>query len=273
MEREDKKNILPEEEYLDQMSSMPKVKAPDDFLKKVHERIERRSALEKIMRALFVPVKIKVPLEVAAMAATVILIVSTVGIKKPMEQRLSYAPQTEIRTGVLMKNETVAGKKMAEAESGERGAVRVFANRGYTDSDLTDNVSAPLSSVSAPPAENKPVEIALLVSAEKKDKARVAGESAEIYSFDAMRLERRPYLDEVFSKVKNQVELAQGKVTNVEMDKDTGMPQYIDAEIPATGYAGFMGNLSSIGTLHEPILKEASQGQGTVRLRIKLISK
>ncbi|OGX28234.1 MAG: hypothetical protein A3F87_04780 [Omnitrophica WOR_2 bacterium RIFCSPLOWO2_12_FULL_51_24] len=205
MDREDPKNLLPEEEYLKQMSSLPKVKAPEDFLEKVHERIERRSAFEKIMRTLFVPVKVKVPLEVAAMAATIILIFSTIGIKKPVER-----------------------------EGGKREAEQVFADRGFISADLKSKAAA-----SVPAAENKPIELTL-----------------------------KPYSTEILSKVKNQVELAQGKVTNIEADKETGMPQYVDAEIPAADYGKFVEKLASIGVLQEPILKELREVRNTVRIRL-----
>ena len=66
------------------------------------------------------------------------------------------------------------------------------------------------------------------------------------------------------------MELAQGKVTNIEINKDTGMPQYIDAEIPAAGYAKFIEKLGSIGALQKPVAKEAPRDRGTVRVRIKL---
>lgn len=224
MDREDPKNLLPEEEYLKQMSSLLKVKAPEDFIEKVHERIERRSAFEKIMRTLFVPVKVKVPLEIAATAAAIILILSAIGIKRPVEQ-LAYAPKA------------VAEKKTVGAEGSKREAEQVFADRGFISADLKSKADA-----SVPVAENRPVEITL-----------------------------RPYSTEALSKVMNQIELAQGKVTNIETDKETGMPQYVDAEIPAADYGKFVEKLAGIGVLQEPILKELPEVRNTVRIRIKLL--
>ena len=289
MEREDKKNMMPEEEYLKQMSALPKVKAPEDFLKKVHERIERRSAFEKIMRALFVPVKIKVPLEVAAMAAAVILIVSTIGIKKPSEQ-LAYAPKPDhaaksefafngfVNKPAADKKIVVAEADRRDAEAGRHDNEEVYANVSAS-LDLGDKLAA-----QAPAAESKPVEIALLVNAAKGNVFEERGLEEKAYEEKALEKEksaprtetalvRRPYLTEALSKVKNQVELAQGKVTNVEMNKDTGMPQYIDAEIPAAGYPAFIGKLAGIGVLQEPILKDAPAGLETIRVRIKLAVK
>lgn len=59
--------------YVNEAGSLEKVKAPSDFLEKVHQRLERRFSFEKLMRTLFVPVKIKIPLELAGVAATVLI--------------------------------------------------------------------------------------------------------------------------------------------------------------------------------------------------------
>lgn len=125
MDRGDQKNLLPEEEYLKQMNSLPKVKAPEDFLEKVHERIGKRSAFEKIMRTL----------EVAAMAAVIILIFSTIGIKKPIE-RLAYTPETDTGTNVVFRGEAIAGKRPVETEDGRKKASQVFDDKRLISNDL-----------------------------------------------------------------------------------------------------------------------------------------
>ena len=63
--------------YIKEISSMPEVKAPKNFLDQIHNRLEKETASEKIISKLFFPLKIKIPLEAAgvlAMAALVILI-------------------------------------------------------------------------------------------------------------------------------------------------------------------------------------------------------
>ncbi|MFC1576273.1 zf-HC2 domain-containing protein [Candidatus Omnitrophota bacterium] len=59
--------------YIKEAGSLEKMKAPADFLEKVHERLERRFSFEKLMRTLFVPIRIKVPLELAGVMATLLL--------------------------------------------------------------------------------------------------------------------------------------------------------------------------------------------------------
>ena len=59
--------------YAKETGSLEKMKAPEDFLEKVHQRLERRFSFEKLMRTLFVPAKIKIPLELAGVAATLVV--------------------------------------------------------------------------------------------------------------------------------------------------------------------------------------------------------
>lgn len=110
---EDKRDMMPEDEYLKRMSSLPKVKAPDDFLQKVRERIEERPFREKLMHALFVPVRIKIPLEVAAATATLLLVISTLEVTKPAKQ-LAYAPKSDMAEEAVMGN--VSNARLADTE-------------------------------------------------------------------------------------------------------------------------------------------------------------
>src|SRR3989338_5984425 len=75
-----------------EVSSLGKVRAPEDFLEKVHERLERRFEFEKIMSALFVPMRIKIPLEVAGIAVVVMLF--AVIYKTPPLTRPEITPET-----------------------------------------------------------------------------------------------------------------------------------------------------------------------------------
>ena len=62
------------------MNRMESVDEPADFLEKVNARLDRESPLEKFVRSLFFPLKIKLPLELAAAAVVIVLIVHFSGI-------------------------------------------------------------------------------------------------------------------------------------------------------------------------------------------------
>ncbi|MFA5336420.1 MAG: hypothetical protein WC324_05825 [Candidatus Omnitrophota bacterium] len=115
MDNKDKRDMLPEDEYLKQMSSLPKVKAPDDFLQKVRERIERRTFRERMVDALFVPFRTKIPLEVAAVTATLLLVISSLDVVKPSKQ-LAYAPKSDVEMAVVGKTDEYKSHKEKKAE-------------------------------------------------------------------------------------------------------------------------------------------------------------
>jgi hypothetical protein len=73
--------------YRKEAASFPRVPVPDDFLEKIHARIDA-PARGGLLRALFVPLKIKLPLEAAGALALTVL---AVFIFKPFgERKLEY---------------------------------------------------------------------------------------------------------------------------------------------------------------------------------------
>jgi len=65
------------------LGSLGPVKAPDDFLDRLHERIEKKSTFSKLWRKLFVPLPIKVPVQFAAVTAVALLVFAVVRTQQP----------------------------------------------------------------------------------------------------------------------------------------------------------------------------------------------
>jgi hypothetical protein len=91
-----------------ELGSLEPVKAPPDFLDQLHNRIESRFTLSRLVRMLFVPVPVKIPLEVATVAALVILIF--VGLTPPQREG-QIVPMPESSKPVM-----VAKKAMVDHE-------------------------------------------------------------------------------------------------------------------------------------------------------------
>jgi hypothetical protein len=239
MENKDKRDMLPEGEYLKQMSSLPKVRAPDDFLQKVRERIEKRPLYERIVRALFVPFRIKIPLEVAAVTATLLLVISTLEVTKPMKQ-LANVPRSDVETAVVGRSTVLKAEISKDSMVCEK------------KSDIAPAPAAADAAVSAP--------------------ASVA--SGECFKMKEMEYKGLCQAD-ILSAIKGHIASVQGTITHIETDKDTGSPQYIDAEIPAANYELFKKKLEnpaiSRNIKMQPILKEAPQGRNIIQIRIFVI--
>ncbi len=71
---------------VEELGALETVTAPADFLEKIHEKIKPQSIFQRILRKLFVPFHIKIPLELAAAAAMVILVVSVLNVQQPGRQ-------------------------------------------------------------------------------------------------------------------------------------------------------------------------------------------
>ena len=71
---------------VEELGSLEPVKAPEDFLEKIHERMESRFGFDRIVRKLFMPFGIKIPLELAAAATIAILVISVLSIQQTEKQ-------------------------------------------------------------------------------------------------------------------------------------------------------------------------------------------
>ena len=76
---------------VEEIRGMEQLKAPDDFIDRLNKRIEPRFSLGKIMKTLFVPIKIKIPIQLVTVTATAVLVFSVIHLQQPVMQ-LSDAP-------------------------------------------------------------------------------------------------------------------------------------------------------------------------------------
>ena len=71
---------------VEDLGSLEQAKAPDDFLDRLHERIEPRFGFGKIINALFVPMRIKLPVQLVTATATAVLVFSIIHLPQPEKQ-------------------------------------------------------------------------------------------------------------------------------------------------------------------------------------------
>ena len=114
------------------LGKLEKVEPTFDFLESIHERLERPSKAKLILRRMFYPPHIKLPIEAVVVAATVLLVVRIVSFISPEKVMVAMkpAPQEEkkrlevnVREKVSLKRPSV-GKDEIEAEP-ESDAVRL----------------------------------------------------------------------------------------------------------------------------------------------------
>ncbi|MGD2126906.1 MAG: zf-HC2 domain-containing protein, partial [Desulfobacteraceae bacterium] len=90
-----------------ELGSLEAVEPPKDFLNQLHERLEQRSRFSRFIQSLFVPMRIKIPLQVASAAIMAILVFSILHVQQA-EYKVAEAP-------VRLKEEGIAGKGPLDA--------------------------------------------------------------------------------------------------------------------------------------------------------------
>jgi len=277
-----------------ELGSVESLKAPDDFLEKLHERLEPRFSFRKIMRLLFVPGRVKIPLEFATATAMAVLIFSILYIQQP-EKIIPDVPQS---TTPVKKTEKTSLDRVSP--SGKGAAVKSQPIFGKTTAEqpakkqelieLTLLLKKERSGEAQPSRESLKPAPARQRDAERPRTARLAAPKAEMKN-DVLKRERqvrgfskekRPVLEEEsrasfsnlhepFVKVKELILLAEGRTLSVEYEPNTERPQSIRAEIPARNYKFFCDKLSRLANLQSfpPTVSEKDQGTIQIRIRFK----
>jgi len=71
---------------VEDLGSLKHAKAPDDFLDRLHKRIEPRFGFGKIINTLFVPMRVKLPVQLVTVTATAVLVFSIIHVQQPEKQ-------------------------------------------------------------------------------------------------------------------------------------------------------------------------------------------
>lgn len=278
-----------------ELGSVESFKAPDDFLEKLHERLELRFSFRKIMRILFVPGRIKIPLEFATATAMVVLIFSILYIQQP-EKMIQGVPESSTHVkmtgktsmdtvsptgkGEAFKSKPVRGKATAQQPAKKREIIELSL---LLEKEKPGKAYVPSESLKAAPVQER--------DAERPRTARLAAPKAEMKK-DTLRRkkqvtgiaeEKRPVLEEeprpslsglhdTFIKVKELIMLAEGRTLSVEYEPHTERPKSIRAEIPAKNYKSFCDKLNRLAILHPSPPTISKNDQGTIRIRIRFIS-
>lgn len=181
----------------EQLSSLEMVRAPGDFLNKAHQRTEGTSFVDRMLCAFFVPAKVKIPLELAGVLATAVLVISIVLTEKVPEMKKDAGEVSSIsRTARLEQKQ--ARSSLPERNEMEAGGLHAVPQKPATPEQRPDLDSSEAvireKALYAEPAleavpqperpediqgEEKPVELVLLVQRDLRDRGVAAGAAEE----------------------------------------------------------------------------------------------
>jgi hypothetical protein len=296
---------------VEELGSLEPVKAPADFLEKIHERMEPRLRLYRIIRKLFVPFHIKIPLELAAAATMAILVIAVLNIQQT--EKIAQIPKVATYQKAAEEPSVVGLKpELKKKEAKESTQVLEEAPEKLSDSKqimmARKSRAKPLKPASeskfAPPLpvfekvkvkqdfwEKEPIELVLLQKTEFTDSAYEAGVAMdadsslerdviadEKESTVKSSIERKGTAEQIASaanllnRVKNLIGLVGGRVLLEEYERQTEQLQSIHAEFTAKQYEIFCEKLTRFATLQKPPPALSDKDRETIRVHIRLKS-
>ncbi|RZB32305.1 MAG: hypothetical protein SRB2_04310 [Desulfobacteraceae bacterium Eth-SRB2] len=296
---------------VEQLDALEPVEPPADFLEKIHERMEARSGFNKIVRKLFVPFHIKIPLELAAAATVTILVVLVLNIQQPgiqmmkipaasTSQSMAEKPKEDLLKPALRKEAQRSAPVFEEAPAKAWDAENVRSARRSVAKSVTPSIqveSEPKSSVLAKKKASQfagkghSIELALVLKTGVIGgayKPGIAMQAAPLLESNESTVEKKRVHTDFFERkisdgekdraadllprMKYIIDFVKGKVLTVEYDGQAEQLKSIFSEIPAKNYKSFCRELTGLGTFQNPPPGLTDKNLETIQVRIRFIT-
>ncbi|MCF8066975.1 MAG: zf-HC2 domain-containing protein [Desulfobacterales bacterium] len=285
------------------LGDLPIIKAPSDFMENLHKRIKPESFLKKLFRTLFVPFRIKIPIEfaTAAMVGVLVFFVTTTqqDVKQlpvsSMEKRAFEVnePLTQMKdTPVVRKEEERQNAVMpstvpspAKAEGSEPFELALVIMPKVTGRLQTQPVEMEYTSdLKKEPAAEEKQKISespltgLSVSektmsrstADTYREGRTEDEAGEDQDkANSYYTPSAPEPGGIMIQVKSLIEQINGRIVTVKDNKDSG--HSLNAEIPADKYDNFLNQLKPIADFKTPPPDVSIKDMETIRINIRIV--
>ena len=270
-----------------ELESLPEVEPPPDFLDRLHERIGPRSLLSGIFRSLFTPIRIKLPLELAAAAVAGVMIFFLVDINKGMKDQVVSKPiLIEEIQKEKPREERPAGIKIPE-KGGAIGAKKTVFPEMTSERilELSLIVKKRALQTLSPPApaaalSKKPAELKSGIPLQEKQepireihKMKTASGSSD-KQMDAAKEDRGrsplSAMEDAGFEVQKKIELSGGRILDEFSSGSVNGLMTVIAQIPAINYEAFCRSLEEIGALSKETDVEIKGEQDMVNIRIQL---
>ncbi|MFA5840183.1 MAG: hypothetical protein WC890_05980 [Candidatus Margulisiibacteriota bacterium] len=270
-----------EKKIINALRSLKREKAPADFLSSVHARIEKRSHLAEIINAIFQPLQIKIPLQLAGAALTIMLIVLVTQSNQPPIPSAVVPPATKMAKTVVRPMAVASTQKATTAKT---LAIALVFKEGEIERETSDGDKYAQGSLqSATPQNsgiaNEPLAMAKVEEenkkiAETKGYQDLAGSiSSSKCKIDQDRLdqtskESKNKADKNLNKLIQIVEEAKGEVVLIERQKESDKPKALVAKISAVHIGSFLSQIRLLGKVTVPSIPKFSGKFVIVRIDI-----
>jgi len=290
------------------MNQMESLETPESFAEKVHEQIDKQSSFRRLIKGFFFPLKIKLPLELAGVAAAALLVIYIVGIRgKQHVYELAYAQRSQplavlqeqkMERGAVLEEAITVNKKAQPApelqdEKMEKRDKREEAEEAISHSKKELSVLEPqekkkerLDKVEEALPRSKMVKekgVHGLQPQEEKIERKTqieaeAPSNAKAHKREDLSLEiaEKDAPQKATPREENLQDIITalgGKIIESEYYKDTQVLESLIIEIPVDNYPKLIQTLEERGEIQKPYPAIKEKDQGTIKIRIKLLKK
>lgn len=120
---------------VEELGALDPIKAPDDFLEKIHERMAPRHGFYRILRKLFFPLHVKIPLELAGAATMALLVLFVLNVQQS-EKGIVQSPK--VSTYKMDVETDTTGRTKSELKKEANGTRSVLEAAPAEQSDTED---------------------------------------------------------------------------------------------------------------------------------------
>jgi len=245
------------------IGSLESVKAPADFLDRLHKRMERPSKISQMREWLFYPLRVKIPLQLAGAAVIALILFSIL----PLQQsslKLHSKPEQEKKaedTAYYADESRGAGGAAAPVQKA------VTPEPAKVTREVALNLKRQVRTKAAtaePSAAQSPASPAVQEMQRQKLAARAPAK--EDKKEEALEKESESVLS-----ITKAIEAAKGKALSVEYHRQTGRPEFVHAEIPAGQLPIFYAKLRELGDLQVSPETGTEKDSDTVQIKIRIV--
>jgi len=293
---------------VEELNALEPVEPPADFLEKIHHRMEPRLDLNRILRKLFVPFKIKIPLQLAAAATASILVVMVLNLQKseyqkvqplkaPKSERFAEKPKSDHLTPQFKTKTEPPAPVLEEAperlSDSEQG---VPAQRSRVKTPVQPSIqrepeaaSSVLAKAGPSVGKGQPMALTLFLNPvaignaytpdivsqtiplPETDKKTIEKEMTDKDTFGRKFAYKRGSLaDDLLFRMNQIIRPLDGKILTQEYHKQKDRLTSIHVQIPVNNYASFCRELNRLGTFNTPPPALSDQSHEMVDLLINL---
>lgn len=251
------KELLSLKELIKELESLDDLEAPKDFMEKVYQRIENPSCFHRIRSSLFFPPKIKIPLEIAGLAAAAAVFF------------FIYNTVPSDGSGLV-----------------------IPGGNGKTDLTLLENRPVQLTIRLGPAERTAPLSPENVVTVTSNERRKGTNQNGFGWDHleqnyrqwileDPFEYDENPFPDQsrgatnrndFISDINMIVTHLKGRLLSKEYREGSDILQYITLEIPVENYRPFLTRVERICKLRPPAPELLEGHEDPVRIRIRIIS-